>query len=106
MWEANGESVMKERLPQFRTFQFRPWPMNGLTEAMEEQAKSEIEEKAKVYRKQMEQREAMKHIDEIRKKLAWIDAFRERRKKILETVEKERKEEKEEEEEEEEMVEM
>lgn len=87
MWDVTGESVAQKRLPQFLTLQFRPWPMECVDEAMEARAKSELAAKEKEYKKQMVQREAMKHIDEIRKKLAWIDAFRERRRRILETME-------------------
>ena len=87
MWDVTGESVAQKRLPQFLTLQFRPWPMECVDEAMEARAKSELAAKEKEYKKQMVQREAMKHIDEIRKKLAWIDAFRERRRRILETIE-------------------
>ena len=87
MWDVTGESVAQKRLPQFLTLQFRPWPMECVDEAMEARAKSELAAKEKEYKKQMVQREAMKHIDEIRKKLGWIDAFRERRRRILETIE-------------------
>lgn len=86
MWDATGESVATRRLPQFLTLQFRPWPLECVTEAMEAKARGEVAAKAKEYKKQMRQMEAMKHIDEIRRKLAWIDAFRARRQGILEKV--------------------
>lgn len=106
MWDVTGESVAKKRLPQFLTLQFRPWPMECVTEEMEAKAKSELETKEKEYKKQMVQMEAMKHIDEIRKKLGWIDAFRERRRRILETMEAMNAERKSMKDKEEEMVEM
>lgn len=106
MWDVTGESVAKKRLPQFLTLQFRPWPMECVTEEMEAKAKSELETKEKEYKKQMVQMEAMKHIDEIRKKLGWIDAFRERRRRILETMEAMNAERKAMKDKEEEMVEM
>ena len=93
MWDVAGESVAQKRLPQFLTLQFRPWPLECVDEAMEAKAK-------------MVQREAMKHIDEIRKKLGWIDAFRERRRRILETMEAMGGEKKAMEDKEEDMVEM
>ena len=98
--------MAKKRLPQFLTLQFRPWPMECVTEEMEAKAKSELETKEKEYKKQMVQMEAMKHIDEIRKKLGWIDAFRERRRRILETMEAMNAERKAMKDKEEEMVEM
>ena len=91
MWDVTGESVAKKRLPQFLTLQFRPWPMECVDEAMEAKTKSELAVKEKQYKKQMAQMEAMKHIDEIRKKLEWIDALRERRRRILETMGEEKK---------------
>lgn len=106
MWDVAGESVAQKRLPQFLTLQFRPWPLECVDEAMEAKAKSELAAKEKEYKKQMVQREAMKHIDEIRKKLGWIDAFRERRRRILETMETMGGEKKAMEDKEEDMVEM
>ena len=47
MWDVTGESVAKKRLPQFLTLQFRPWPMECVTEEMEAKAKSELETKEK-----------------------------------------------------------
>ena len=70
------------RLSEFLTFKFRPWTNVCVSEELVGKVKSELPDKAKQYKKEMQQMEAMKHIEEIREKLEAIDTFRKKQKEM------------------------
>ena len=90
----SGEKVYSIRLPRFISLQFRPWPLVTLTEEQKKNVRRMLPLTSEKYRKQHEQMEALKHINEIRKKLGAIDAFLAKKKEIyakMAEVEAERK---------------
>ena len=94
VWDNRGEKVYSIRLPRFISLQFRPWPLVTLTEEQKKNVRRMLPLTSEKYRKQHEQMEALKHINEIRKKLGAIDAFLAKKKEIyakMAEVEAERK---------------
>lgn len=87
MWDNRGEMVYSNRLPKFISLQFRPWPLVALTEEKKKEVKKNLPAISEKYREQQETAEMMKHIDEIRTKLAAIEAYRARREKMQKRVE-------------------
>lgn len=79
--------VYSNRLAKFITLQFRPWPLAGLTEEKKKEIKKNIASISEKYREQQERAEMLKHIDEIRTKLAAIEAYRARREQMQKSVE-------------------
>ena len=86
--------VYSNRLAKFISLQFRPWPLAGLSEEKKKEIKKNISSISEKYREQQERAEMLKHIDEIRTKLATIEAYRARREQMrqrAEEIEKQRK---------------
>ena len=79
--------VYSERFPKFMSFQFRPWPLNGLTDEKKKEIRKNLNSYAETYREQHEKAELLKHIGDIRKTLKAITDFRERREKMMKQVE-------------------
>lgn len=78
--------VYSNRLAKFITLQFRPWPLAGLSEEKKKEVKKNINSISEKYREQQERAEMLKHIDEIRTKLAAIEAYRARREQMRQRV--------------------
>lgn len=88
IWDNRGEKLYANRLPKFISLQFRPWPLVALPEEKKKEVKKNMTSISERYREQQEKAEMLKHIDEIEKKLAAIEAYRSRREKMQKQVEK------------------
>lgn len=87
LWDNRGEKVYVDRLPKFISLQFRPWPLTALPEEKKKEIKKNLTAVSEKYREQQEKAEMLKHIGDIRKKLAAIEAYRSRRERMLKRAE-------------------
>lgn len=86
MWDNRGEKIFVDRLPKFISLQFRPWPLTTLTDEKKREIKKNLTSISDKYREQEENARLLKHIGDIRKKLDAIEAYRERRAKMMQQV--------------------